>query len=67
MDTGRGEKKRMMEIAIHSKRKRGRPQRRWMDMAEEDVEMVRAREEDEVDGFRAVATPNREKSEEEQV
>ena len=38
-----------------------------MDMAEEDVEMVRAREEVEVDGFRAVATPNREKPEEEQV
>ena len=41
--------KRMIEMAIPGKRKRGRPERRWMDLVREDVKMVGAREGDEVD------------------
>ena len=32
--------KRMMEMAVPGKRKRGRPRRRWMDLAREDMERV---------------------------
>ena len=41
--------KRMMEIAVPGKRKRGRPRRRQMDLAREDMERVRGRKGDEVD------------------
>ena len=41
--------KRMMEMAVSSRRKRGRPRRRWMDLLREDMERVGAREGDEVD------------------
>ena len=41
--------KRMIEIAIPGKRKRRRPNRRWMGLVREGMEMVRAREGDEVD------------------
>ena len=41
--------KRMMEMAVPGKRKRGRPRRRWMDLVREDMEGVGAREGDEVD------------------
>ena len=40
--------KRMIEMAIGGKRKRGRQKRRWINLVKEDKEMVRAREEDEV-------------------
>ena len=41
--------KKMMEMAVPGRRKRGRPRRRWMDLAREDMEMVGAREGNEVD------------------
>ena len=41
--------KRMMEMAVPGRRKRGRPRRRWMDLVREDMERVKARERDEVD------------------
>ena len=41
--------KRMIEMAIPGKRKRERPKRRWMDVVRKDMEMVGAREGDEVD------------------
>ena len=41
--------KRMMEIAVPGRRKRGRPRKRWMDLAKEDMERVGAREGDKVD------------------
>ena len=41
--------KRMMEMAVSGRRKRGRPRRRWMDLVREDMERVGAREGDEVD------------------
>ena len=41
--------KRMVKMAIPGKRKRGRPKRRWMDSVREDMEIVGAREGDEVD------------------
>ena len=41
--------KRMIEMAILGKRKRGRPKRRWMDLVKKDMEMVGARDRDEVD------------------
>ena len=41
--------KRMMEMVVPGRIKRGRPRRRWMDLAREDMEMVGAREEDEFD------------------
>ena len=41
--------KRMMEMAAPSRRKRGRPRRRWMDLAREDMERVGAKEGGEVD------------------
>ena len=37
----------MMEMGVPGKR--GRPWRRWMDLAREDMERVGAKEEDEVD------------------
>ena len=41
--------KTMMEMAVPSRRKRGKPRRRWMDLAREDTEGIGAKEEDEVD------------------
>ena len=41
--------KRMMEMAVPGRRKRGRPRRRWMNLLREDMERVGAREGDEVD------------------
>ena len=41
--------KRMMEMVVPGRRKRGRPRRRWMDLVREDIERVGAREKDEVD------------------
>ena len=43
------EGKRMMEMAVPGRRKRGRPRRRWMDLVREDMERVGVREGDEVD------------------
>ena len=39
----------MMEMALPGRRKRGRPRRRWMDLARQDIEMVGAKEGGEVD------------------
>ena len=41
--------KTMMEMAVPDRRKKGRPRRRWMDLAKEDMERVGAKEGDEVD------------------
>ena len=41
--------KRMMEMAVPGRRKRGRPRRKWMDLAREDMERAGAKEGDEVD------------------
>ena len=41
--------KRMMEMAVPGRRKRGRPRRRWMDLVREDMERVGARGGDEID------------------
>ena len=38
----------MMEMAVPGRRKRGRPRRRWMDLAREDMERVGVKEGDEV-------------------
>ena len=41
--------KRMIpEMAIPGKKRIGRPKRRWIDLEREDMEMVGAREEDEI-------------------
>ena len=37
-------RKKMMEMAVPSRRKRGRPRRRWVDLVREDMERVGARE-----------------------
>ena len=42
-------RKRMMEMAVPGRRKRGRPRRRLMDLVRENMERVGAREGDEVD------------------
>ena len=39
----------MMEMTVSGRKKRGRPRRRWMDLAREDIERVGAKEGDEVD------------------
>ena len=39
----------MIEMAVPGRRKRGRPRRRWMDLAREDIGRVGAKEGDEVD------------------
>ena len=39
----------MMEMLVPGKKKRGRPRRRWMDLAREDMEKVGAKEGDEFD------------------
>ena len=41
--------KRMIDVAIPGKRKRGRPERRRLDLVREDMKMVGAREGDEID------------------
>ena len=41
--------KTMIEMAVLDRRKRGRPRKRWMDLAREDMERVGAKEGDEVD------------------
>ena len=41
--------KTMMEMVVPGKRKKGRPRRRWLDLAREDMERVGAKEGDEVD------------------
>ena len=41
--------KTMMEMAMPGRRKRGRPKKRWMDLAREDLERDGAKEGDEVD------------------
>ena len=41
--------KRIMKMAMPGRRKRGRPRRRWMDLAREDMERVGAKKGDEVD------------------
>ena len=41
--------KRMMKMTVPSRRKRGRPRRRWMDLVREDMERIGAREGDKVD------------------
>ena len=38
----------MMEMAVPGRRKRGRPWRRWMDLAIEDLERVGAKKGDEI-------------------
>ena len=40
--------KRIKEMAVPGRRKRGRPRRRWMDLAREDLEIVGAKEGDEI-------------------
>ena len=61
--------KTMMEMAVSGRRKRGKPRRRWMDLAREDMERVGVKETKSIGRngkyFRAVATPNREKPKEE--
>ena len=54
----------MMEMAVPGRRKRGRPRKRWMDLAREDLERLELRRETKSIGtngkyFRAMATPNR--------
>ena len=63
--------KTMMEMAVPGRRKRGRPRRRWIDLAREDMERLELRKETKSTGrsgkyFRAVATPNREKPKKEE-
>ena len=42
-------RKKMMEMVVPGRRKRGRPRRWWMDLVRKDMERVGAREGDEVD------------------
>ena len=63
--------KRMMEIAVPGRKKRGRPRRRWIDLAREDMERVGAKEGDEVDWDKCkilsrCGNPNRRKPKEEE-
>ena len=39
----------MIEMAVPNRRKRGRPRRRWMDLAREDMETVGTREGNKID------------------
>ena len=41
--------KKVMEMAVPGRRKRGRPMRRWMDLAREDMKRVEAKEGGAVD------------------
>ena len=43
------EKRKRVGKEVPGRRKRGRPRRRWMDLAREDMERVGAKEGDEVD------------------
>ena len=61
----------MMEMAVPGRRKRGRPRKRWMDLAREDIKRLELGRETKSIGsngeyFRAVATANREKPKEEE-
>ena len=56
-------RKRMMEVAVPGRRKRGRPRRSRMDLVREAIERVGA---GEGDYCRAVVTPSREKPKEEE-
>ena len=65
--------KRMIEMAIPGKRKRGRPRRRWKDLAREDKEQQRLDQRRETkliatyeEDFCTVATSSRGKSKEEE-
>ena len=63
--------KTIMEMAVPGRRKRGRPRKRWMDLARENMERLELRKETKSTGrsekyFRAVVTPNREKPKEEE-
>ena len=63
--------KTMMEMAVPGRRKRGRPRRRWMDLQEKTWKGLELEKETKSTGksgkyFRAVATPNREKPQEEE-
>ena len=51
-ERGKLRRKRMMEMVVPGRRKRGRPRRRWMDLTREDMERVGAREGDEVDSVK---------------
>ena len=42
----------MMEMTVSGRRKRGRPRRRWMDLAREDIKSVGDKEGDEIDGVK---------------
>ena len=60
----------MMEMAVPDRRKRGRPRRRWMDLAREDLKTLELRRETKSIGSNgeyscAVATPNRKRLKEE--
>ena len=64
--------KRMMEMAVPGRRKRGKPRRRWMDLAREGMERIGAKEGDEVDWVKLkilsrCGDPNREKPKEEET
>ena len=39
----------MIKMAVPGRRKRGKPMRRWIDLAREDMERVGVKEGDEVD------------------
>ena len=42
----------MIKMAVLGRRKRGRPRRRWIDLAREDMKRVGVREGDEIDWFK---------------
>ena len=46
--------KRMMELAVPGRRKRGRPRKRWINLAREDLERIGAKEGDEIDRFKRI-------------
>ena len=50
--------RRMLRMELPGKRKRGRPQRRFMDVVKEDMAEVEVTEEDTGEGKSAVATPD---------
>ena len=42
----------MLEMAVPGRRKRGRPRRRWMDLARENLKSVGPKEGDDIDRFK---------------